>query len=1019
MDTRTIGSAELESLTDQHLARIKQIDRILEGPVRWLIDEATVARARKEPLPRFHNWISWVAPTNRQSSRVATSLSLVTLQRLNLMRRRFPGLKKEFEGLDQTLNALGECYLPKRNGSDADYFRACWQLLESGLLGALNPFSASQVFRLLMERGEAHAHSGSGCLAFFAMVWPLHRVNEEDRMDLGVRIEPGRPNAYVTAKCVLPLISLSRTCRQRAEICDEVVKHLDRLQKASRGAASCGHHAWRVHAEVDQLVLHLRELAPISVASPAFRKAANTLAGLLPGGEAPTDVHHSALLALAEALGELKKRNAELLREGNLVIRMLNTSVVSVLLNGKSPVPFERRKSARANVPLSHTLGFLHSDEEPDHERQTKYARMLGAAAKKAIKQCEAVLEQIRLVSRIKLPRRASDEKLHAAIKVGFEQVAAVNREVGRLVSEPVELQARWCHAIANREVAYTSANNFTDFDPAELISSIAVAVRTERFTTSRQLADAVQKAVLGAQPDGSWRLMHPYFSRDGAQGIRPPAADVVWTLASALSEFPEIDVADDALFRFVDWLERTQREVRPRIEPGGAGPRNCPDRAVGWASDQMRESDRVNLLTTASAINALLAIRDLVEHRLWELCRRRFTVIKDTLPLFKMDPVDLLAPQTERLHSRLAQMSREVQTPGGKGAYSMVLHGPPGSSKTAVASALSRRMWRDTRRWKPGEHRLLRITPADFTRHGEERVESEAQLIFRLLGRLRGVTVLFDEIDDLLRRRGGERLSFLNLVVPAMLNRLQDLREVCDSQEICFLFGTNYVERIEPALMRQGRIDAIVPVTYPDHHSRRCIAERILEISTLKEGRALKRSRRVVRQRIDGLPEDLASRTAEWPWSAISAACEKIRGKLEELREGDTEDKQLAQIEEIVDTELAAHSAQSQVDLGYENRVRSQYDSQQLRQEYLYVLVSQWKPSEGQALRAFVEERIKSFGKVEHDPPAADPNERRDPGPGSENPRTAMDAMIRKKLSADLRSLPHFRSSHTQGQAF
>ncbi len=88
---------------------------------------------------------------------------------------------------------------------------------------------------------------------------------------------------------------------------------------------------------------------------------------------------------------------------------------------------------------------------------------------------------------------------------------------------------------------------------------------------------------------------------------------------------------------------------------------------------------------------------------------------------------------------------------------------------------------------------------------------DSEARLIFDLLGGVRGVTVFFDEIDDLLRRRtggGNHHSSFMELVVPAMLNCLADLRDACPRQEICFLLATNCVDSIEPALIRKGRID-------------------------------------------------------------------------------------------------------------------------------------------------------------------------------------------------------------------
>jgi hypothetical protein len=128
----------------------------------------------------------------------------------------------------------------------------------------------------------------------------------------------------------------------------------------------------------------------------------------------------------------------------------------------------------------------------------------------------------------------------------------------------------------------------------------------------------------------------------------------------------------------------------------------------------------------------------------------------------------------------------------------------------------------------------------------------------------VRKVTIFFDEIDDQLRQRKiDSELSFIRLVIPGMLNRLQDLRDAAPRQEICFLLGTNYVDQIEPALTRRGRIDAPIPVPYPDAWSRQNILERVSK----KKGKELPRNVR------DALVEG----TSNWPWSTYSKLCRKV----------------------------------------------------------------------------------------------------------------------------------------------
>src|SRR6185436_15758619 len=264
------------------------------------------------------------------------------------------------------------------------------------------------------------------------------------------------------------------------------------------------------------------------------------------------------------------------------------------------------------------------------------------------------------------------------------------------------------------------------------LVSAIAVAVKWNQMTTTLQISDAVSKALVGVRADGSWSAGQPFYSPNNAVGIWPVTSDVVLTLTDALAEHREVEVADAALFQYVDWLELTRSELNfPIKTASGNEHQKGNERAVGWASDRMRHRRKIHFPTTAFSVNALLKIRDLVEYRLWQLCEKRFTVIRseDSSGLKKVTPVDLGAQHAHRLHRHLAWMAEAQRIGSDNAEYSLVLHGPPGSSKTFIARALSVEMWKATRQWGSKEGpRLIRITPADFTRMGEDRLDSEAR---------------------------------------------------------------------------------------------------------------------------------------------------------------------------------------------------------------------------------------------------------------------------------------------------
>lgn len=1037
---------ELEDEIKPYRERIERIDDILEGPVRTLVreairaakalDDATTA-ARKaaeekaknpravptpdgtppdgpaakaaahehsgeELAPRFQLWIAHNPVRNPWPNALTTSLCLVTLHRLYRMRRRFPGLKKEMKALGEALDRLRLGYLPDRETLGSEFFARCAHFVDSRTFGFLNPFSSAQVFRLLMESGEDHAHTGVGCLSFFAMVWPLYRST--DPLDVGARIEPYLPTAYVTSKCLLPLIELRAICLKRARLFKTIKAHLNTLDGLRKDAPRSSRSHWKFCAEMDSLRRHLREMAEISISRQAFDTCEENLAGLLEdvGPRAPLQgVFDSVVRELAVALQGVEARSATLLGDAEHILQVLHAEVITPLRAGTVPSKPRRTRHGKLifSEPAADAAGADGFDlaafrfDFPEAEQPTDFAgylQELGASAAKAAALCENILMQLKLAAGLNvvpLAQKADDAQRTDAIAQvhkALETMVNVNAEVAHLVSERVDVHTRWCHNVVNRHVAFAAASNFTDFDPSELLSGLAVVVRNKDLMTEGEVANALEKAVVAREPDGSWRLGHPYFSSDGLQALRAPAADMVWTLVSAVAQFPAVRVADEALFSFVEWLERTRREIPVTRDP------MAELKDYGWSADQMREQDRLELFTTAYAVNALMAVRDLAEHRLWELCERRFTIIRNAKRLDEMAPVDLMVPHGHRLHSRLARMMSDTHAASEDATYSMVLHGPPGSSKTTVAGALSHAMGGKSGRWGR-ERRLVRVTPADFTRLGEDRVDAQAHAIFELLRHVRGATILFDEIDDLLRRREfttDKHPRFLDLVIPAMLNRLQDLRDACEQQEICFLFGTNYVERIEPALMRRGRIDEIIPVPYPDQESRRAIAEEVLELSEVVPPALAARPEKDDPQREAKIAwqdawktwllagaAHIAPQTGGWSWSGVRGIAKKVRGDIRSRFGGFDLDVMPDKVvrdwdwEAYVERLVLDNPPDIRTDTIYPDRLRHGMDSRELRQESLRHLLTYCTSADGHPLLEELRDQVNALAMADVKP--------------------------------------------------
>jgi hypothetical protein len=129
----------------------------------------------------------------------------------------------------------------------------------------------------------------------------------------------------------------------------------------------------------------------------------------------------------------------------------------------------------------------------------------------------------------------------------------------------------------------------------------------------------------------------------------------------------------------------------------------------------------------------------------------------------------------------------------------SVLLFGPPGTSKTQVAKALAGALG-----WP-----LVLVDPSHFLSRGIEHIYSRAAEIFRDLEDLSAVVVLFDEMDALVRTRDGQKIDLTSqFLTTSMLPKLATLH---DQASLVFLFATNYQSEFDPAIKRPGRFDVLL----------------------------------------------------------------------------------------------------------------------------------------------------------------------------------------------------------------
>lgn len=351
-----------------------------------------------------------------------------------------------------------------------------------------------------------------------------------------------------------------------------------------------------------------------------------------------------------------------------------------------------------------------------------------------------------------------------------------------------------------------------------------AAALATSRTPTHDRVALTSLLAAIRAQDSGgSWPLGRVVQSEPSRLEIS--TYEVAWIVAKTLSQLlPRLDAErDEPVAALAQSIERaTAFARRSLIEVADLR---------GWASDHPYQAPRIESWTSAIALQFMLAADDL--HR--DLENRA------VLRTFNgADPDGDRWPSWLRWKNLKAGGDPETDSPvygyleehvvvpilehprglpsGDAETASVLLFGPPGTSKTTIVQAVA-----DALSWP-----VVFLSPGTFIEQGLEAIEASAQSVFDRLQRLRRVVVIFDECDELFRDRtpsgmSEQTRSISAFVTASMLPKLQDLH---DRGEVLFFVCTNHVGTMDAAVKRPGRIDHRVAVGPPDQAARKLILE-------------------------------------------------------------------------------------------------------------------------------------------------------------------------------------------------
>jgi len=146
----------------------------------------------------------------------------------------------------------------------------------------------------------------------------------------------------------------------------------------------------------------------------------------------------------------------------------------------------------------------------------------------------------------------------------------------------------------------------------------------------------------------------------------------------------------------------------------------------------------------------------------------------------------------------------------GAKPPKGILLHGPPGSGKTLLAKAVA----------NESEVNFISVKGPELMSKFVGESEKGIRETFRRAKQTAPCIIFFDEIDALAPRRGsGITDSHVSeRVISQLLTEMDGLEEL---HGVVVLAATNRIDLIDPALLRAGRFDQLLPVPPPDEKAR------------------------------------------------------------------------------------------------------------------------------------------------------------------------------------------------------
>jgi len=200
-------------------------------------------------------------------------------------------------------------------------------------------------------------------------------------------------------------------------------------------------------------------------------------------------------------------------------------------------------------------------------------------------------------------------------------------------------------------------------------------------------------------------------------------------------------------------------------------------------------------------------------------------------------------------LEGIIDQIKREIEDPfrhreiyaryGRKPVKGILLYGPPGCGKTMIGKSIAYSLAQIVRQEGGEDHgHFIRVNGPEILDKYVGNTEANIRRIYgaaREISNGAPVVVFIDEAESLLKTRGtGISTDVYDSIVPQFLAEMNGMN---DEGNVITVLATNREDVIDPAVLRNERIDRKIKVPRPDEHGAQEIIALYLKEKPLGEG--------------------------------------------------------------------------------------------------------------------------------------------------------------------------------------